>query len=191
MRDLEAEEGDAAGALDEDGLSGSEVALVYEGVPGGETGAGKRCGFVVGEVGGRDGEGIFGEYQVLGEGARDGIAEGIEGFLGGGCAIDPAGAVAGEYAVADLEARNVGAQGDDFTDGVGDLGDGELEVGVIGSVVEELVAVIERDGRDADEGFTRAGRGLGNVVEGEVFAAEGLELPCFHLSGFSFAKQFE
>jgi hypothetical protein len=141
--------------------------LFYEGVPGGEAGAGERCRLVVGEVGGGESEGVFGEDEVLGERAGDDVAECVERLLGGGGAVDPAGAVVGDDSVADLEARGVGAEGDDLADGVGNLGDGELKVRIVGSVVEELVAVVEGDGGDADEGFAGAGRGLGDVVEGD------------------------
>ena len=134
-----------------------EAAFFDEGVPGGKSGAGKCGGFIVAEVGGCEGEGLLGEYEVFGEGARDYVAEAVKRFLGGGGAVDPTGAVVGDDAVAYLEARCIGAEGDDLADGIGDLGHGELEVRIVVAVVEKLVTVVERDGGDADESFPGAG----------------------------------
>ena len=55
LGDAQGEKGDAAGAEDEDGFSGVELALFNEGVPGGERGAGQGGGLLeaerVGECG--------------------------------------------------------------------------------------------------------------------------------------------
>ena len=66
MGDLETEEGDSASALKQYDLLGVEAAFFDKGVPGGEPGARKRGGLVVGKVGRCEGEGLLGEFTFRG-----------------------------------------------------------------------------------------------------------------------------
>ncbi len=175
LGDLEGKERDAAGAEDEDRLAGGEVALLDEGVPGGESGAGERGGLLVGEVCGRGDEAVLGEEAGGSEDAVDGAAEG--GFCGGG--FDLAGGPvlkeeAGD-AVAALEAGDFLADGRHDAGGVGAGDARELQVGVVVAEDDHEVAVVEAGGVEGDGDLVRAGgRRLGGG-EVEAIEAEGAE----------------
>ena len=187
LGELEGEEGDAAGAEEEDGLAGVEVSALDEGVPGGEGRAGKGGGFGVGEVGGGGDEAGFGEEVGGGEDAVDGAAE--RGFAGRGedGAVEPFLEEEAGDVVAYFEAGDVGADSGDDAGGVGAWDAGERHLGVVGAVDDHEVAVVEAGGVKVDEDFGGAGVGEGEGVEREVVETEGVEAEggVGHGAGFS------
>ena len=69
---------DAAGAQHEQGVAGPEPALLDEGAPGGDRGAGQGGRLLVGEVGGHEHDPVLVQDDVVGEHAVEGTAEGGE-----------------------------------------------------------------------------------------------------------------
>ena len=173
--DLEREERDAAGAEDEDGLAGAEVALFDERVPGGEGGAGEGCGFFVRVAGGCVDEAAFGEEVGGGEDAVDGAAEG--GLAGGGedGAVVPVLEEEAGDVVADFEVRDLAADGGDDAGRVGAGDAWQHHPGVVGAEHGHEVAVVERCGMELDEDIIGAGCGELDLFEREVVEAEGIE----------------
>ena len=176
--DLQGEEGDTAGALDEDGLAGVEVALLDERVPGGERGAGEGGGFLEAEMCGRVDEAGFGEDAFGGEDAVDGAAE--RGFAGErlDLAVEPVLKEERADAVAGLEESDGRADGDDLAGCVGAEDAGELHLGVVVAERNHEVAVVERGAAEADVDVGGAERGEFGGFEREirnVVQAEGVE----------------
>lgn len=127
LGELQREEGDAAGALDENGLAGLEGLEAVEGVPRGQTGAGEGGGLDVGKVGGGADDAVLVEDAVLAESAVENTAE-----AGGGAAgVDGTGLVGlveeGDDLVTLLPLGDLGADGEDLTGTIGAGNDGEVE----------------------------------------------------------------
>ena len=127
LGELKGEERDAAGALDENGLAGLEGLEAVEGVPRGQSGAGKGGGLDVGKVGGGADDAVLVEDAVLAEGTVENTAE-----AGGGAAVvDGTGLVVlveeGDDLVAPLELGDLGANLEDLTGTIGAGNDGEVE----------------------------------------------------------------
>jgi hypothetical protein len=173
--DLEGEEGDAAGAEDEDGLAGVEIAFVDEGVPGGEGSAGEGGGFFEREMRGGVDEAGFGEEVRGGEDAVDGSAEG--GLARGGLdfAVEPVLEEEAADVVAGLEGSDVRADGGDDAGGVRAEDAGQRHGGVVVAEDDHEVAVVECGEVEVDEDLVGAEGGELGVGEGEVVDAEGGE----------------
>ena len=176
--DLQSEERDAAGALDEDGLAGAEMALLDQRVPCGERGAGEGGGLFEAEVCGRVDEAGFGEDALGGEDAVDGAAE--CGLAGEGLdlAVEPVLEEEGADVVAGFEACDGGADRDDLAGGVRAEDARELHLGVVLPEGDHEVAVVERGGMEThvDVGGAERGKRCGLEREARnIFEAEGVE----------------
>ena len=85
---MQREDGDAAGALDQDGGTGLEVGAT-ESVPGGNGGAGECRGFFKAKVVGNADQAGFVEQDVFGEHAVDVAAERASDVVGSGRTVEP------------------------------------------------------------------------------------------------------
>jgi hypothetical protein len=112
--DLQREDRHAAGALHEDGLPGHQLAVLDEGVPGGQGGAGQGRRFLKAHVGGNRHDALLLEHDDLGEHAVDAAAERAGLGVGAWLAADPVLEEAARDAIADLDAGDVRADRDDL-----------------------------------------------------------------------------
>jgi hypothetical protein len=67
MSDLQAEQSDAAGAVDENRLASAQTAALDQGEPGGKPGAGQRARLRIVEARRRARQPILGQRQVFGQ----------------------------------------------------------------------------------------------------------------------------
>ena len=115
--ELQREDGDSAGALDEDGGIGLEVGAT-ESVPGGNAGAGECRGFFKAEVvGNADEAGLF-EQDVFSECAVDVAAERAFYVGGSGRTLEPVLHEDGTDAIAGFERVDTIADGSNFAGAV-------------------------------------------------------------------------
>src|SRR5262249_13944407 len=106
VRELQGEDGDAAGAKGEDGLTSLQVAASEEGVPGGDGGAGRRGGFFEREIRGCGDETLLGIRDVFAQPAVDGAAAGAVMILESKWTGEPVAEEDAGDAIADFPARD-------------------------------------------------------------------------------------
>ena len=176
---MEGKDGDAAGALDEDGCAGLEVAG-GERVPGGDGGAGEGGGFLKAEVFGDGDDAGFLEEDEIGQHAIDVAAEGSFGAGGGERAVEPILHENAGDAVTGFPGGDAGADGDHLTGAVGAGNAGQAHFGVVEAFDHHQIAKIQGNCAYADEDFAGAGGGCGTLHKIQRIKAEGRDLPGAH-----------
>lgn len=153
--ELQGEERDASGALNQDSLAGESgarwIARVVQGVPRGDAGAGERRGFFVGEVFREADDAFVMEENVLGEHAVDIAAECGFGFFCGGRTIEPALHEDAADTVAHLNASDAFADGDDLARAIGARDTRQRHLWVVDALHDHEIAVVERDRMDPNQ----------------------------------------
>ena len=174
------EEGDAAGALGQEGLAGLHICLIDEVSPGRESCDRELGCFFICKIVGCFNEGVSGLYRVFGEEAR-GCEAGSQLIVPGGVfSRGPARDEGDHDAVAFFPAGDLVSDIFYYADafGYGCVGEGDAE----GDPVLDYEEVMEfqRGGGGLDEDFVLADIGGGDVSELEVLDAELIQLNGFH-----------
>ena len=174
---LDGEMAESADAEDGDGVAGAGSA-VAQGVEGGDAGAEQRGGVGVGEFVGHEGEGVGGGDDVVGiaavvvdAGDELVFAEDEVAAAAGRAVVAVAAVPAEADALAELEERDVGADG---VDDAGDLVAGDArDIGVPGHMafLGERVAVADAAGLHANADM--AGAGIGELLLDELKRSAG------------------
>ena len=176
---MQREDGNAAGALDEDGGVGLEAGR-SERVPRGDGGARERGGFFEAEVIGDAHEAGLLEEHVFGECAVDVTAESAFDLGGSGRAVVPVLKKTAADAVTGLPLDDAFTDGGDFAGAVGAGDAGKAEFGVVGALDHHQVAVIERNGVNSNKHLTGAGLRGGALYKLKRINAERGDLPDSH-----------
>ena len=75
MGELQPEDRDAAGALQQDGVAGLELGVLHHGVPGGDAGAGQRRALVERQMRGNFHDAVLFQHHIFRQHAVDAAAE--------------------------------------------------------------------------------------------------------------------
>lgn len=184
--ELKGKDGNATGALHENGLAGLKPAASKKGLPRGDRRAGKAGGFFESHAIGHADQSVLGQHNLAGEHPAGRSAEGGAVIFETERTIDPIAEEVGGNAISRREAGHARAGREDFTRAIGERDDtGEIRLTGFPAQGEQ-VTVVQRNRPHADENLAGARRGCRGVGEPEMERGTfGLELPLLsHGAGY-------